>query len=417
MTRTASPRLIVYLAVSALGVLAGVLFHRVDAVVLAVPFVLTVVAGLASVRDPHLEMSAAIDGERFVEGDEVTVTTRLSSPLDIGRVEVAAEVPTGLVALAPRAVGLRARRGATTTWELPLRCGRWGTYALGAAVVRVRDRSGLFTFEGRLAAGSVARVHPGTETVRTLVRARRVQAVAGNHVARQTGSGIEHADLRAYVPGDRIREVNWRATARRGALWVNQRHPERSTDVVVFLDSFTSTAIGPAVRVAVTLVEAYLRDRDRVGLVSFGGSLSWVRPGMGPAQQHRVVDHLLGTAVHEHFVWKGIDVVPPGTLPPRALLVAVSSLEDDRVVAALSDLRNRGIDLAVIEIAPVGSVTASSDPGDELARRVWVLRREVVKDRYRRLGMPVVEWRDDRLVESVLEEVQAFRRHGHRSVG
>jgi len=415
MTRTVSPRLVAYLVLGSIGLLAGVLVQRIDAVVLATPFVLAVVAGLGRARDPVISVKTGIDRHRAVEGEDVDLTVEVSTPSGLDRVEVVLDLPAGLAAAGRRAVALRVRPGATGEWTLPVRCERWGTYGVGALVVRVRDSTGLFTHEQRIPATSVVRVHPAAETVRTLVRARRTQAVAGNHVARHAGAGIEHADLRPYVPGDRVREVNWRATARRGALWVNQRHPERSTDVVVFLDTFSRTAIGPAVRVAVTLVEAYLKGRDRVGLVSFGGTVSWVRPGMGPAQQHRVVDHLLGTQVRDHFVWKGINVVPPGTLPARALVVAVSSLEDERAVAALTDLRNRGIDLAVVEVSPVAAV--ASDGEADLARRLWLLRREVVKDRYRRLGVPVAEWTDDRLVESVLEEVQAFRRHGRRSVG
>jgi len=260
----------------------------------------------------------------------------------------------------------------------------------------------------------VVRVHPGTETVRTLVRPRRTQAVAGAQVARVVGAGIEPADLRPYVPGDRVREVNWRTTARRGELWVNQRHPESATDVVVFLDTFSAVAVEAAVRVAITLVQAYLADRDRVGLVAFGGTVSWVRPGMGAAQQYRMVDQLLGTRVRESFVWKGIDVVPPHTLPPHAVVVAVSSLEDDRVIAALADLRNRGIDLAIVEVAPEGSVARPGDTEDDLGRRLWAMQRQVVKDRYQRLGVAVIEWREDRSVEAAVAEMQAFRRHGHR---
>ncbi|MEJ7583120.1 MAG: DUF58 domain-containing protein [Acidimicrobiales bacterium] len=278
----------------------------------------------------------------------------------------------------------------------------------------MRDRSGLSTHVRRLPADLVVRVHPGAETVRTLVRPRRTQAVAGSQVARIVGSGIEPANMRPYVPGDRVREVNWRTTARRGELWVNQRHPESATDVVVFLDTFSAGAVEAAVRVAITLVQAYLADRDRVGLIAFGGTVSWLRPGMGATQHHRMVDQLLGTQVRESFVWKGLDVFPPNTLPPHALVVAVTSLEDDRAIAALADLRNRGIDLAIVEVAPEGSEVPATDPENDLARRLWGMRRQVVKDRYRRLGVAVVEWRDDRTVEVALAEMQAFRRQGHR---
>ena len=65
------------------------------------------------------------------------------------------------------------------------------------------------------------------------------QAFAGSQVARSKGDGVEYADIRDFVPGDRVRSINWRASARRQGLVVNERHPERNTDVVLFVDSFT----------------------------------------------------------------------------------------------------------------------------------------------------------------------------------
>ena len=103
--------------------------------------------------------------------------------------------------------------------------------------------------------------------------------------------GLEFADTRAFVPGDRLRSVNWRASARRGELIVNERHPDRNADVVLFLDSFAEARSGRrgdgtlerAVRAAATLAGRYLERRDRVGLVTFGGVLRWLEPGGGLA--------------------------------------------------------------------------------------------------------------------------------------
>src|SRR5581483_2226266 len=122
---------------------------------------------------------------------------------------------------------------------------------------------------------------------------------AGNQVARARGEGIEFADLRAFQPGDRVRRVNWRASALRGELWVNEQHPERNTDVVLFLDTFAEargeggSTHDRAVRAAATLAHAYLEPRDRVGLVGFGGVLSWLLPASGMRQLYTIFDTLL----------------------------------------------------------------------------------------------------------------------------
>jgi uncharacterized protein (DUF58 family) len=48
---------------------------------------------------------------------------------------------------------------------------------------------------------------------------------------------------------------------------------------------------------------------------------------------------------------------------------------------------------------------------DELAWRLWLMRREALRSRYLRLGVPVVEWRGDVSLQVALEEVRRFKRH------
>ena len=74
---------------------------------------------------------------------------------------------------------------------------------------------------------------------RTSCSPRETQVFTGNRLRARKAEGIEFADLRPFVPGDRVRRINWRASARRGELWVNELHAERNADVILFLDSFT----------------------------------------------------------------------------------------------------------------------------------------------------------------------------------
>ena len=92
-------------------------------------------------------------------------------------------------------------------------------------------------------------------------------------------------------------------------------------------------------------------------------------------------------------------------------MLALTPLLDDRSVRALIDLRARGFDLAVIEISPVPFVEQGTDELDDLAYRLWLLRREALRASYLRLGVPVVEWRRGIPLQAALEEVRTFRRH------
>ena len=170
----------------------------------------------------------------------------------------------------------------------------------------------------------------------------------GSEVARVKGDGIEYADLREYVPGDRLRSINWRASARRDGFVVNEQHPERNTDVVLFVDSFADVRHGgrstldDAVRATGTLAARYLERRDRVGLVTFGGILRWLQPGMGPAQRFRLVETLLETGVEPTYTWRDVNVIPARILSPKALILGITPLLDARFVTTIADLRAGG---------------------------------------------------------------------------
>jgi uncharacterized protein (DUF58 family) len=417
MTRVDSPRLVAYAGLAAFGLIAGLTLGRVEIVALAAPFALAAVVGAALAREPNLEATIALDRERALEGDDVRATIELSSASGADRVDLFLPLPEELGArnANPRSVSLAA--GVPRTVELTLGCERWGAFALGPLLLRSRDRLGFHSWETQIGARQPLRVYPAVETLRTMLAPLETQVFIGNQVSRTRGDGIEFADIREWAPGDRLRRVNWRASARRGDLWVNEQHPERNTDVVLFLDSYTDVRGGgrgtldQTIRAAASLAHRYLQRKDRVGVVSFGGFLSWLQPASGTRQLYRIVDSLLQMDVVLSFATKGIDVLPPRSLPPKALVLALTPLLDARSAAALLDLRARGFDLVVIEVSPVPFVRPAPDELAQLSYRLWRLSRESLRARYEQAGVPVVEWSDGEALEVVLEEVTAFRRY------
>jgi len=426
--RRPSDKIAAYVGVAALTLLAGLSLGRPELVAIAAPLAVLVVAGLAGARDPGLDAEVRVDRDRALVGDRVTVSVDLRAATRVERLEVLLVVPPGMEGPSgppgawATAVSLAA--GEERTLEIPVTCRRWGAYWLGDVHLRAHDRFRLFTWERHLDGHAPLKVFPVPEALRALVRPFETQVTTGSHVAAQRGDGIEFADLRPFLPGDRPRSINWRATARRGALMVNQRHPERATDVVLFLDSFldvrgaAGSTLDQAVGAAASLAAAYLRQRDRVGLVSFGGFVQWLPPSGGQAALYRLLDTLMETQVFATAAWKGIRHLPPRTLPAKALIVALTPLVDERGVAALFDLLARGYDLAVVDISPLtpAAPAAGGEWGD-LAQRLWALERETLRHRYQRLGAAVVEWTEATTLQQVLLEVEACRRHAGLAPG
>jgi uncharacterized protein (DUF58 family) len=416
--RAATPKLGAYAGLAALALLAALVVGLPELVVVALPFALVSGVGLALGGRPLVDVGVTLDRDLVLEGDDVTLTLSLASETPIERLDLLLDLPPGLAA--EDAWSLRALRlsaGERRELELRIRCERWGAYRLGNLRLRAHDMFGLIVYNDRLEPRVSLKVYPRPEAVRSLFRPFETQVFVGNLVSREKGEGIEFADLRPFVVGDRIRRINWRASARRGELWVNELHAERNADVVLFLDTFTEarrageTTLDRTVRGAAALAAHYLRHKDRVGLVTFGGVLNWLLPATGLVQLYRIIDSLLESEIVLNYAWKDIDVLPRRTLPPKALVIALTPLLDDRAAEALLDLRARGFDLTIVDVSPVPFVEPGESEDAQLAYRIWQLRREARRGRYEQAGAPVVVWDDAKPLAAALEEVTAFRRH------
>ena len=327
MTRHVSPRLAAYAGLAALLLIAGLTAGRVELVALAAPFALAAFVGAAVARDPQIEVELRIDRERVLEDEQIGATVGISSANGAARADVLLLLPDELTPVRPNPLAVRLTPGETRSLELPLRCDRWGAFSVGPVLVRARDPLGFHSWEARVGGVAGLRVYPSVETLHALLPPYETQVFIGNQVSRAKGEGIEFADVRPWTSGDRPRRINWRASARRDELWVNDQHPERNTDVVLFIDTFAEVRRGGrstldmAVRAATSLAHRYLGRKDRVGLVSFGGFLTWLVPASGTLQLYKIVDSLLQMDVVLSFAVKGVDVLPPRTLPPKALVV------------------------------------------------------------------------------------------------
>ena len=416
MTRTGSPRVLGYAAIAAVGLVAALALRRPELAVVAAPFALLLAVGTRSARDPEIRVALELSAERTLEGEEVPLTVEVTSGRAADRVEILVDLPEGVeVADGSRARALRLGAGDRRTHHLAVRCSRWGVFDIRRVDVRARDLLRFVTWQAEAERRQLLKAYPRPERLQTVLTAQETQAYTGSEVSRTKGEGIEYADIRDFVPGDRVRSINWRASARRQGLVVNERHPERNTDVVLFVDSFadvrrgTQSVLEEAVRAAAALAGRYLERRDRVGLVGFGGVLRWLQPGLGVTQRYRLLETMIETGVEPTYAWRDVNLLPSRILPPKALVLALTPLVDARFVTALEDLSGRRFDVAVVEVDPLPLVDPGRTEEERLAYRLWRLEREVLRSRLVTMGVGVATWGASDL-DAALEGVRTYRR-------
>ncbi len=400
MTVSGAPQLLRLVTLGGVLLLAGLLLGRVELVALAAPMLLL----LVSSRDqPSPRATLGLAVERVEEGRLVQVTVAVDGDCELATVDVVLSPGLAVVSGSRRfAVDVPGRREIAFT----VRPARWGVHRVGPVL-------GTAYLRGRLHAVPLyadqvpLRVLPVPERFRAADQHPYTRVLAGSHVARAAGAGVEFEGIRDYQPGDPLRRVNWRASARRGALYVTQHRPERNAEVVLFLDTFVDRGgtLDVAVRAALGIAQHYLGEMDRVGVVGFGGVLRWLMAGSGRVQLYRIVEHLLGTELIASYAWKDVQILPPRALPPRALVVALSPLLDQRAVATLADLARRGFGVVVVDTSPEPLLPRPERAHQALAQRVVLLEREALVRRLGELGVPVVRWAGPGSLAAVLAEV------------
>lgn len=409
-------RAVVWLLVASAGLLAGLATARPALVAVGAGFLVPLLFSLASPAPRLPRATVRVSADRVLEGARVELELTLAASDACPWLDVELRLPERLDAagVSTRRV-LALRAGETRTLEYSIRCPRWGAFRIAPIRLAGRDRLHLRRAELVVEPATTLRVYPSVERLRRLAGPRATRPVTGSRPAAVAGEGIEFAELRFLAPGERARRINWRATASRGRLLVNDRRPERSSDVVLFLDALGaaegngSSTLDHAVRAAASLSDAYLRRRDRVGLLRFGGEIEWIVPGSGLRQQYRIADALLESEVARLHRWRDTSLIPRRILPPQSLIVALTPQLDWRVTRALLNLRRRGYQVSIVELDPLPYLAAAEAAAGPLAWRTWLLERDAVRTRLAGAGVALASWRPDEPVAAPVEALAAAR--------
>jgi uncharacterized protein (DUF58 family) len=160
---------------------------------------------------------------------------------------------------------------------------------------------------------------------------RRVGAPGLRTVKRRAGVGTQHLDHRDYVPGDEVRHIDWRQTARRGRPVLRQFEADTVSDWFVLVDASSSMAAGDGAKWraagagAAAICYALLELGHRVGLLVYGRGVRAECPrGRGRAHYAAIVRALAPLS-------------PPPVGEPGELAACASRLRGDASAIVFSD--------------------------------------------------------------------------------
>lgn len=408
-----APRLVGYVVVAGGALIAAVALRDPPLAALGVPALLACALGVAfdtAVDPTAIAAAVRVERELLSAGQSTPFTLTLLTDRPIPRCRVSLSCEPGLVPRSALRWLVRLPAGRPVELAGSLHASDPGEYTVGPVHLLTSSWAGLVAKGSSVAHVVRVDVRPVETSLRTLPRGLRVRVPAGDRIARAIGEGIELAEVRPELPGEHARRINWRATARRGTVHVTLRHPEQSTDVVIFADTFDGPSLSRVLTASATAAAGYLLRRDRVGLIAFGGLLDWVEPATGRRQLERVRARLSTTRPFFSYAWKSIDRLPPRALPAGALVVAISPLRDERFTSAIVELRALGHDVIAVEIADEERTPTGGAATLVVSRRLARMEREDLRERLWTRGVSVVPLRPGEPLESVFAALNEVRR-------
>ncbi len=143
------------------------------------------------------------------------------------------------------------------------------------------------------------------ESVRRIeVRTKRLvnDTMVGAYLSHFKGRGMDFEELREYIPGDEVRDIDWNVTYRMGRPFVKRYREERELGVVLAVDVSASSLFGSARRskrefaaeIAGTLALSAARSSDKVALLLFSDQVEcFLPPRKGRRHILRVIREML----------------------------------------------------------------------------------------------------------------------------
>jgi len=312
--------------------------------------------------------------ERLNEGDAFTVSLDISKAGGVPRVGLWMEdaLSRWLEPELPPAflVPLVASRPVTLTYRAV--AGKRGEHTVGPVHVSARDPVGFFQRRHKAGQASHVLVYPQILPVaaREMAGAR---AYSGTESGRASiaGDGLDFYGIRDYRPGDELRRIDWKATARVGELAVMEFDQSMAGDLVVALDLTQGSDIGEGrettleygARLAASLANYALRNGSALSLLASSDGAAEPIMARRLTDLDRVLEVLARAKAVAPVPFSSVLAGADLRLPPDGTLVLITAGTDPKLLGLAGEWRARRLRVIalVLDAATFGADRAGGD--------------------------------------------------------
>lgn len=431
-----APRTLLALAVLVPAAAVASLAPALAWTVLLAGLCLLVLVGLEGLRHPGAE---AVTVERLLPralsvGEparvELSVRNRTDQPL---RVRLADGCPPALQP-GQETVEVDLAPFARETVGYDVQPTSRGAFPFEPTELRIRGGLQLVEYRVRTESAEEARVHPNLRNLaRYSLRARRdLLHLGGARRTRILGRDGDFERLRDFVPGDDLRHVDWKATARLQRPISRVYQAERSQNLLIFVDGtrlMATRAAGLAkmdfaVNAALMLAFVGLERGDKVGVAVFDeGVRAYLPARSGHAQFGRILDLLFDQQPTLGFPrYREAARALAAHNRRRSLVVWLTDLLDGEqgreLLGALRALRGRHLSLVVAMGDPDVHALAEQAPRDSEALFERAAAQELLDQRdalVRKLqaeGAQVLDRRPEQITAALVDRYLDLKQRG-----
>ncbi|MEU0129362.1 DUF58 domain-containing protein [Streptomyces sp. NPDC006289] len=314
-----------------------------------------------------------------------------------------------------------------------LRPSRRGDRQAERATIRSFGPLGLAARQGyHRVPWTVRALPPFTSRKHLPSRLARLRELDGRTSVLTRGEGTEFDSLRAYVPGDDTRSIDWRATARGAGVAVRTWRPERDRHILVVLDTGRTSAgrvgdvprLDAAMDATLLLTALATRAGDRVNLLAYdrrvraqvrgraagGDVLAALVNAMAPLEPELVETDA-----------RGLSTAALANAPGGSLIVLLTSMDaapiEEGLLPVLPQLTQRHTVLVAAvadpEVEKMARARGTVDATYEAAAGTQTqAQRRRTADQLRRHGVTVVDAAPDALAPALADAYLALKASG-----